>query len=61
MASPLIKQLISVIDVNGKLIKQLVGNGSKVEVDISGVAAGIYFVRIQQPDGRFIKYTIVKQ
>lgn len=60
-ASPLTKQKIIVMDVNGKLVKQFEGNGSKVEVDISGVAAGVYFVRVQQPDGSVIKHTLVKQ
>lgn len=60
-AVPLVKQQIDVIDVNGRVIKQLVGNGSKVEVDIAGVPAGVYFVRIQQPDGSFVKHTLVKQ
>jgi hypothetical protein len=61
LATPLIKQTISVMDVNGNLIKQLVGNGSKVDIDISGAAAGVYFVRIQQPDGSIIKHKLVKQ
>ncbi len=58
---PLVKQKVSVLDVNGKMIKQFEGNGSRVEVDLGNAAAGVYFVRIQQPDGKFIKHTIVKQ
>lgn len=47
-------------DINGKIIQQFTGNGYKLDFDLSTVAAGVYFVRIEDYN-RIITKKVVKQ
>jgi len=47
-------------DVHGKTILQFKANGYKVEFNLSNVAAGVYFVRINDGDNTITK-KVVKQ
>lgn len=47
-------------DINGKVIQQFIGNGYKLNFDLSSVASGVYLVRIE--DGKnIITKKVVKQ
>lgn len=51
---------VYITDVNGKLISKFKATGYKVDFDLSGVAAGVYFVRIKD-DKDIISKKVVKQ
>jgi hypothetical protein len=59
-SKPLQNASILVTDVNGKPIRQFKANGSKVDFDLSAVAAGVYFVRIQE-ENKIISKKVIKQ
>lgn len=57
---PLANAYVFVADANGKIITQFKASGNKVDFDLSAVAAGVYFVRIE--DGKnSVKKKVVKQ
>jgi hypothetical protein len=51
---------ITIVDVNGKVVQQSKANGQRLNLDISLLAAGTYFVRIQEK-GNVLTQKIVKQ
>jgi len=51
---------VVVIDANGKIITQFKASGNKVDFNLSSVAAGIYFVRIEE-GGNVISKKVIKQ
>jgi Secretion system C-terminal sorting domain len=52
--------IVYLTDLQGKVILQFKASGSKVDFDISGVAAGAYFVRIED-NGKVITKKVIKQ
>jgi hypothetical protein len=51
---------IYITDGNGKMISQFKAAGNKIDFDLSSVAAGVYFVRIEDGKNIIIK-KVVKQ
>jgi hypothetical protein len=51
---------IVITDVKGKVVQKLIGNGIKLTVDLSAVASGVYFVRIED-NGLTIVKKVIKQ
>ncbi len=51
---------ITITDVNGKIVQQVKATGSKVDFDLSAVASGTYFVRIEEK-GTVITKKVIKQ
>jgi len=51
---------VNITDVNGKIVAQFKASGNKVLFDLSGKAAGVYYVRIEH-EGRVISKKVVKQ
>jgi len=59
-SKPLQNANILVTGVNGKPIQQFKASGSQVDFDLSAVAAGVYFVRIEE-SGKVITKKVIKQ
>ena len=59
-SKPLKNATLRLTDLNGKVVQQAKGNGGKIEFDLSGVAAGVYFVSIED-QGTTISKKVVKQ
>jgi hypothetical protein len=59
-SSSLINSNISILDANGKVIQKYKASGFKLTCNLTAVAAGVYFVRIEDK-GRVISKKIVKQ
>ena len=51
---------IFITDNNGKTVKQYKSSGYKLTCDLSMLAAGIYFVRIEE-NGKTITKKVIKQ
>jgi hypothetical protein len=51
---------ISIIDVNGKTIQRIKATGNRVDFDLSAVASGSYFVRVEE-NGTVITKKVIKQ
>lgn len=51
---------ISILDINGRTVKQYKSNGIKLTCDLSALAAGTYFVRIEE-NGQVISKKVIKQ
>jgi hypothetical protein len=51
---------ILLTDLNGKVMQRFRANGHKVDFDISNVAAGVYFIRIND-NGNAITKKVLKQ
>ena len=51
---------ISILDANGKAVQQIKTSGGTVNFDLSGVASGTYFVRIEE-NGKIITKKVIKQ
>jgi hypothetical protein len=51
---------VSVTDLQGKKILQFKASGNKVDFDLSSVAAGVYFVRVEE-NGKVVNKKVVKQ
>jgi hypothetical protein len=47
-------------DMNGKIMKQFVANGNKIDFDLSGVPNGMYIVQIED-NGLVITKKVIKQ
>lgn len=56
----LVNANIIITDNNGKLIKQYKTTGFKLTCDLSSLAAGIYFVKIEE-NGQLITKKVIKQ
>ena len=56
----LVNASISIIDVNGKVVQKYPASGLKLTCDLSRVASGTYFVRIEE-DGKLISKKVIKQ
>ena len=54
------EKLVSITDVSGKIIYTNRFDGSKAEIDLSGNAQGIYFVRVTMSNTSVIKQVILK-
>lgn len=54
------KTTIHILDEGGKIISRVKAKGYKVDFDLSGRAAGIYYVRIEE-NGNIITKKVVKQ
>lgn len=59
-SKPVTNALISITDANGKQAQQVKATGNKVDFDLSAMAAGIYFVRIEE-NGTVITKKVIKQ
>ncbi len=59
-SKPLDNSVIQILDVTGKVLQQLKGSGSRVELDLSARPGGTYFVLIKS-DGTVINKKVVKQ
>ena len=54
-------ELLSIFDINGKLILQQPHTENEVKLDVENIPAGIYFLHIQSPEGVMMKkLTIVR-
>lgn len=51
---------ISLIDVNGKIVQQYKASGIKLTCNLSALAAGIYFVKIEE-NGKIITKKVIKE
>ena len=51
---------VFITDINGKVISSFKANGYKINFDLSAVASGVYFVRIDDA-GNVISKKVVKQ
>jgi hypothetical protein len=51
---------VSVSNGNGKVVMQFKASGNKVDFDLSAVAAGVYFVRVQDGENNISK-KVMKQ
>jgi Secretion system C-terminal sorting domain len=51
---------ITITDANGKKVQQVKATGNKVDFDLSAMASGIYFVRIEE-NGTVITKKVIKQ
>ena len=51
---------ISITDLNGKMVQQFKASGIKLTCNLSSVAAGTYFVRIEE-EGKMISIKVIKQ
>ena len=61
-AQPLNNANVIITDAGGAVVVQKTGyNGSSIEMDLSGAAVGMYFIRIQQPDGKYITQKVIKR
>lgn len=52
--------IVYITDANGRTISKFKGNGYKVDFDLSSMAAGVYFIRIDDA-GNIITKKVVKQ
>lgn len=59
-SKPLKNATLRLTDLNGKVVQQARGNGSKIAFDLSAMAAGVYFVSIED-QGTIISKKVVKQ
>lgn len=53
------KAPVRITDINGKIVQQNNASGDRVSFDLSAVAAGIYFIRIED-EGKIIINKVVK-
>jgi hypothetical protein len=53
--------IISLTDVQGKILQQLKGNGYQLDFDISSYSAGTYFLKIVQDNKLVINEKVIKQ
>jgi uncharacterized protein RhaS with RHS repeats len=61
-AQPLSNATVIITDAGGSMVIQKTGyNGSAIEMDLSRVASGVYFIRISQPDGKYITQKVIKR
>jgi len=51
---------VMLLDINGKIIQQSVGNGFKLSFDLSNVASGVYLMRIETEQG-VVSKKVIKQ
>lgn len=51
---------ITLVDMNGKTVQRYKASGIKLTCDLSAVAAGIYFVKIEE-NGKIITKKVIKQ
>lgn len=51
--------IIQVLDVNGKVIQQVKGNGTRLEIDLSNQPSGTYFILIKS-NGKVINKKVLK-
>ena len=51
---------VTITDANGKAVQQVKASGNKIDFDLSALAAGTYFVRIEE-NGKLITKKVVKQ
>ncbi|MBW7893369.1 MAG: T9SS type A sorting domain-containing protein [Chitinophagaceae bacterium] len=51
--------IIQVLDVNGKIVQQLKGNGTRLELDLSNQPSGTYFILIKS-NGKIINKKVLK-
>ena len=51
---------ITITDANGKAVQQVKASGNKIDFDLSALAAGTYFVRIEE-NGKLITKKVIKQ
>lgn len=51
---------VMLLDINGKIIQQSIGNGFKLTFDLSKVASGIYIMRVETEHGTVSK-KVIKQ
>lgn len=51
---------VTVMDLQGKKMLQFKTSGHKTDFDLSGVAAGVYFIRIEN-EGQVITKKVIKQ
>lgn len=51
---------VNITDVSGKVITQFRASGNRILFDLSGKAAGVYYVRIEE-EGKVISKKVVKQ
>jgi Secretion system C-terminal sorting domain len=59
-SSALVNAKIIITDAQGKTVFQTVGNGNKIDFDISKFTTGVYFVSINE-NGKIITQKIMKQ
>lgn len=52
---------ILVSDISGKVMQQLQGAGSTLQVDISNYASGIYLIKVLHEDGQISQVKVMKQ
>jgi hypothetical protein len=61
-STPLNNATLLITDANGKAVQQKSGfTGFRVDMDLSGMPSGIYFIRISLAGGKFITHKVVKQ
>lgn len=51
---------VNITDASGKVVAQFRASGSRVMLDLSGKASGVYYVRIEE-EGKVISKKVVKQ
>ncbi len=51
---------ITLVDMNGKAVQQYKASGIKLTCNLSALAAGIYFVKIEE-NGKFITKKVIKE
>lgn len=59
-SSKLVNAKIAIIDAQGKVVYQAIGNGNKMDFDLSLFAAGIFYVTVNE-NGKIISQKIIKQ
>ena len=61
-AQPLNNASVIITDAGGSVVIQKTNYiGSNIEMDLSGAAPGVYFIRIQQQDGKYITQKVIKR
>ncbi len=59
-SNSLVNANVSIVDATGKVVHQSKGNGNRLEFDISLLATGVFYVRIEE-NGKVITQKIIKQ
>lgn len=59
--TPVENGTVFITDVTGKVLQRVIGNGYQLHFDLSGAAAGVYYVQIKTREGKTITKKVVKQ
>ena len=51
---------LEIIDINGKIILSQIDKAKEIQVDISAISKGIYFIKIQDKEGSYTEKIIIE-